>query len=218
LTSSWVDTIGADPRIHRPWVTLWRSLHSSRTAALYYAVLLPCTRVAKSIATKCRQIRSNSIFNHQHRTRFGNPPWPDTRSIHSGQPHPMSKHCHAALSRAPKRKPSMNDGFQTVRGLIAVLFFLLCSFLLGCFLLYHFLFCHLRTSLKKHSYMRTHLLSPVIVCILIACHISFNKINSGIEEFFILQVCASAPLTSIPKLFSEKSLALPTVSRYHLYW
>jgi hypothetical protein len=66
--------------------------------------------------------------------------------------------------------------------------------------------------------VRTHPLSPVIVCILVDWHTCFNKINRKIEKKFILQVRASAPLTSIPKLFPENSFALSTVSRCHLYW
>ena len=47
-----------------------------------------------------------------------------------------------------------------------------------------FFFAILSTSMKKHSYMRTHPLSPVIVCILIAWHTSCNKILKRFEKYF----------------------------------
>jgi hypothetical protein len=61
----------------------------------------------------------------------------------------------------------------------------------------------------KKSFMWTHSASPIIVCILIALHTSFNKINRELKKIIVLQVCASAPPTSLNEFALQKKLALP---------
>ena len=124
----------------------------------------------------------------------------------------LSEYCDADLS---KKKAAREWRLSNLSGLFTVLFFLLG--LLCCFLFCFFL-CHSCTSMKNHSYLRTHPTSPVSVRILVALATACNKKSGNHEKFLRLQVRARAQLTSLDGISLKKELARPNVTRYHLYW
>ena len=119
----------------------------------------------------------------------------------------LSGHRDTDLSQALKRKPSVNDGFQSLCGLF-------CSPIFSSWL-FSSLFSFLLSSLpfvylpEKYFYLRTRSTSPVPVRILSASTAPFNKKMGIVRNFSTLQVRLRAQLTSTDEIVLAENTCAP---------
>lgn len=99
----------------------------------------------------------------------------------------LSEYCDAGLSQHQKEESHQETmAFRLYLDYPLSYFYFLAFFFVAFFLVaffFAFFFAILVPPCKK-SFVRAHSASPILVCILIAWHISFNKISGEIEEFF----------------------------------